>query len=132
MSLTKPFAAYPHTRRVGDLVFLAGQGCRDPETDSYPATEISPDGEVLSYDITAQTQGVLRNVERALKSEGLTREHLVDVTVFLTDMNDFAGMNAVWNEWFGGGDGPTRTTVAVSKLPGHNQVEMKAIASTRR
>ena len=128
MTLTKPFAAYPHTKRAGGLVFLAGQGCRDPETDGYPGTEISPTGEVLSYDIRSQTSGVLQNIERALASEGLKREDLVDVTVFLTDMQDFAGMNEVWNQWFSEAAGPTRTTVAVRKLPGHNQVEMKAIA----
>lgn len=132
MSLTKPMANYPHTRRMGPLVFLAGQGCRDPETDSYPGTEISPTGEVTSYDIVAQTRGVFANIERALKSMGLTRKDLVDVTVFLTDMDDFAAMNHEWNAWFQNEQPPTRTTVAVSKLPGHNQIEMKAIAYTER
>lgn len=132
MSLTKPMANYPHTRRRGPLVFLAGQGCRDPESDSYPGTEISPSGEVISYDIIAQTRGVFANVERALQSIGLSRRDLVDVTVFLTDMDDFAGMNGVWNDWFQDEQPPTRTTVAVSGLPGHNQIEMKAIAYAER
>lgn len=127
--LTKPFASYPHTRRVGPLVFLAGQGCRDPETDEYAGTRFDREGRVESYDIAAQTRGVLQNMQRALEAEGLSAKHLVDVTVFLTDMADFPAMNEVWNEFFRDMAPPTRTTVCVTRLPGHNFVEMKGIAA---
>lgn len=125
--LTKPFANYPHIRKAGPLVFLAGQGCRDPETNSYRGTVIV-DNQIQTYDIAEQTRGVLANIERALKSADLDRRHLIDVTVFLMDMRDFDQMNQIWNEFFKDTPSPTRTTVCVTQLPGHNRVEMKAIA----
>ena len=114
--------------KVGDLVFISGQGCRDPETNIYAGTIIKDD-QVTSYNIIEQTKGVLQNVERALNSVGLNRQHLADVNIFLTDMKDFEGMNQVWNDFFNECKSPTRTTVSVNQLPGHNKIEMKAIAS---
>ncbi len=130
--LTTPLAKYSHLRRVGDLVFVAGQGCRDPETNTYAGLSLSLTGEIESYDIAAQARGVLLNIERALASAGLTRHDIVDVTVFLKNMNDFIQMNEVWNEFFKDTQPPTRTTVGVANLPGMNFVEMKAIATINR
>ena len=129
--LAKPLAAYSHTRTVGQLVFIAGQGCRDPETDIWAGVTFNPDGSAKEINFEQQVRGVFRNVERALKSAGLSKHDLVDVQVFLTDMQrQFPVMNRVWNEFFEGtGPGPTRTTVAVKELPGLNQIEMKAIAA---
>lgn len=127
--LTKAFATYAHTRKAGGLVFLAGQGCREPATDQCTGLTRDSSGNITSYDIKAQTTGVLKNIERALAHEGLDRSHLVDVTVFLTDMQDFEPMNQIWNNFFAESRAPTRTTVAVSKLPGDNFIEMKAIAA---
>ncbi|MBM4251667.1 MAG: RidA family protein [Deltaproteobacteria bacterium] len=128
-SLTKPMATYVHTRRVGSLLFVAGQGSRDPVTNAYAGVTRDSMGLVTAHDIAAQTAAVLANVERALKAEGLSRADLVDVTVFLTDMGEFQAMNEVWNEFFAATPAPTRTTVAVVRLPGDNFVEMKAIAA---
>ncbi len=128
-SLTRPLARYAHARRVGDLLFIAGQGARDPATDKESGVVCDSDGQVLSRDIRVQTQAVFANIERALFSHGLTRGDLIDVQVFLTDMTDFSDMNAEWNTFFAEGEPPTRTTVAVKSLPGKNFVEMKAIAS---
>lgn len=128
-NLTKPLASYVHTRRVGSVIFVAGQGCRDPQTNGYVGLTLNPDGSVASYDIRAQALGVLTNIERALKAEGCDRSDIVDVNVFLTDMKDFDAMNEVWNKFFEGQGTPTRTTVAVKQLPGLNFVEMKAIAA---
>lgn len=130
--LTRPFAQYVHTRRVGDLCFVAGQGCRDPLSDTYAGLEFDAQGNILRYDIRQQTSGVLRNIERALATEQLTADDIVDVTVFLKDMRDFNAMNEVWNSYWQGRLTPTRTTVAVKDLPGHNYVEMKAIAAKGR
>lgn len=128
--LTKPLAAYSHTRRVGSLVFVAGQGCRDPQTGSYLGLTTNPDGTVASYDIKVQAQGVLANIERAIGQHGLNRSHIIDVQVFLTNMKDFDGMNTIWNSFFGDvSTPPTRTTVAVLALPGSNFIEMKAVAA---
>lgn len=129
MQLTSSFAKYPHSRRVGSLLFLAGQGCRDPETNECAGLRRNPDRAIVDYDIVAQTRGVIANIERALAVHDLTLEHLVDVTVFLTTMDDFAAMNREWDKTFATMQAPTRTTVAVSKLPGDNFIEMKAIAA---
>ena len=130
--LTQPLARYSHVRQVGELVFVAGQGCRDAKTDTYAGLTLAPDGSILAYDIAEQTVGVLANVEQALQSIGLDRRAIVDVNVFLTDMRDFVAMNKVWNDFFRDVEPPpTRTTVAVAKLPGHNFVEMKTIAAKK-
>ncbi len=126
--LTKPMATYVHTRRAGGLLFVAGQGSRDPESDAYAGVTRDSAGRVIAHDIAVQTAAVLTNVERALKSQGLSRADLVDVTVFLTDMSEFQAMNEVWNQFFAETPAPTRTTVAVRQLPGDNFVEMKGIA----
>ncbi len=130
--LTKPFADYCHARRAGDLLYLAGQGCRDPHSDAYAGLVQHLDGTIVRYDIQEQTRGVFRNIDSVLLSEGLDKHHLVDVTVFLIHKEDFAGMNAVWNAYFQDATPPARTTVFVQGLPGHNFVEMKAIATRHR
>jgi len=133
MPLTKPLASYPHIRQVGDLYFLAGQGCRDPDTDQCTGLIKDALGETIGYDIDAQTRGVFSNIKRVLQSVGLEHDDLIDVTVFLTSMDDFSSMNEVWNEFFSSSTHPpTRTTIAVAKLPGENYIEMKAIACRRR
>jgi 2-aminomuconate deaminase len=128
--LTKALARYSHARRVGQLLFLAGQGARDPSTNREAGVVVNEAGEVLSRDISVQTRAVFANVERALLSHGLCRKDIVDVQVFLVDMEDFAVMNTVWNDFFAECEpAPTRTTVAVRQLPGKNFIEMKAIAA---
>jgi 2-aminomuconate deaminase len=131
-TLPKPLAAYSHARRVGPLVFFAGQGCRDPITDIWAGVLFADDGRAIAYDFEAQVRGVFKNVEAALTHESLTRNHVIDVTVFLTDMaNQFSVLNKVWNEFFATAKcPPVRTTVGVKELPGLNLVEMKVIAST--
>ncbi len=132
-TLAKPLATYAHTRVVGDLVFIAGQGCRDPETDLWAGVTFDDQGKVLAIDFESQVRGVFRNIERALQAESLTKRALVDVQVFLTDMKQqFPILNKIWNEFFEGvHTPPTRTTIAVKELPGLNLVEMKAIATTK-
>lgn len=131
--LTAPLARYSHCRQVGSLLLIAGQGCRDPQTNSYAGLKLNEKGQVETYDIRAQTAGVLGNIEAVLRGYGLDRRDIVDVNVFLTDMSDFAGMNEVWNNFFNEVPvPPTRTTVAVKQLPGLNFVEMKATASCER
>lgn len=129
-ALTSPLARYSHGRRVGPLLFIAGQGCRDARTNAYAGLTMDGQGQVARYDIRAQTAGVLANIEAVLRANGLDRRALVDINVFLTDMSDFGGMNEIWNEFFADVPvPPTRTTVAVKQLPGLNFVEMKATAS---
>lgn len=125
----KPVGAYPHARRVGDMLYLSGVGPRQPGTNAIPGGPIHDEaGAPLDYDIRAQTHAVVANVERVLQEAGGRLEDIVDVTTFLVDMErDFGGYNEVWAETLGK-VGPTRTTLAIRSLPTPIAVEMKVIA----
>ncbi|HJL96986.1 MAG TPA: Rid family hydrolase, partial [Candidatus Poseidoniaceae archaeon] len=127
-SAPKPVGAYPHARRVGDMLYLSGVGPRQPGTNSIPGGPIHDEnGEPLDYDIKAQTHAVVENVRRIIEEAGGSMEQIVDVTTFLVDMKrDFAGYNEVWADTLGT-VGPTRTTLAIDALPTPIAVEMKVI-----
>ena len=125
----KPVGAYPHARKVGDMIYLSGVGPRQPGTNAVPGgTILDSDGTPLEYDIKAQTQAVIDNITRILEEAGSSINNVLDVTSFLIDMDrDFAGYNEVWAETLGK-VGPTRTTLAIRALPTPIAVEMKVIA----
>ncbi len=129
-SAPKPVGAYPHARRVGDLLYLSGVGPRQPGTNEIPGGPIhDKQGNALNYDIKAQTQAVVDNITRILEEAGSSIDKVLDVTSFLVDMDrDFQGYNEVWAETLGK-VGPTRTTLAIRALPTPIAVEMKVIAS---
>jgi reactive intermediate/imine deaminase len=125
----KPVGAYPHARRVGDLLYLSGVGPRQPGSDAIPGGPIKDaDGGPLDYDIEAQTRAVIENVSAILSAAGSSLDRVVDVTTFLVDMDrDFAGYNAVYREYFEPIQA-ARTTVAISALPTPIAVELKVVA----
>jgi len=125
----KPVGAYPHARRVGDLLYLSGVGSRTPGTDAIPGGPVrDADGNPLDYDIEAQTRRCIENVRLVLEAAGSSLERVVDVTAFLIDMDrDFAGYNAVYGEVFGSIQA-TRTTLAIAALPTPIAVEFKVVA----
>jgi reactive intermediate/imine deaminase len=127
-SAPKPVGAYPHARRVGNMLYLSGVGPRQPGTNAIPGGPIHDDNdEPLDYDIKAQTHAVVENVRRVVEEAGGTMDQVVDVTTFLVDMKrDFSGYNEVWAETLGK-VGPTRTTLAIDALPTPIAVEMKVI-----
>ncbi len=129
-SAPKPVGAYPHARKVGDLLYLSGVGPRQPGTNEIPGGPIhDSNGNALNYDIKAQTQAVVDNIARILEEAGSSINNVLDVTSFLIDMDrDFKGYNEVWAETLGK-VGPTRTTLAIRALPTPIAVEMKVIAS---
>ncbi len=124
-----PVGAYPHARRVGDLLFVSGMGPRQPGTDAIPGGPIhDAEGQPNDYDVRAQAHAVFDNLERVLEASGAALENVVDMTCFLIDMDrDFSGFNDVYRERIGH-IGPTRTTVAIRALPTPIAVEFKAIA----
>jgi 2-aminomuconate deaminase len=126
-----PVGAYPHARRVGDLLFLSGIGPRSPADNSIPGNRVGPDGTLAGYDITAQARAVFANVRAVLEASGARWSDLVDVTVYLTDMGaDFAAYNAVWAEHFPDpAQAPCRTTLGISALPTPIAIELKCVAS---
>jgi 2-aminomuconate deaminase len=129
----KPVGAYPHARRVGDLLFLSGIGPRTPGSDAIPGNVVDADGRLLAYDIKAQTRAVFANVRAVLEASGARWEDLVDVTVYLTDMaRDFRCYNAIWAEHFPDIAGaPCRTTLGISALPTPIAIELKCVAVLR-
>ena len=122
--------AYPHARRVGDLLFLSGVGPRQAGTDAIPGGPIrDADRNPLDYDIEAQTRAVIDNVRRILEASGSSLDRVLDVTTFLVDMDrDFQGYNKVYAELLGA-IGPTRTTLAIRALPTPIAIELKVIAA---
>lgn len=123
----KPLAQYPHARRVNGFLFVSGTSSRRPDNSIAGATS-KPDGD-LDLDIRVQTKAVIENIRTILQAAGADLAHLVDLTVFLTDMRHYAGFNEVYNSYFDAETGPTRTTVAVHQLPHpHLLIEIKAVA----
>ena len=83
--------------------------------------------------IETQTREVLKHIEKNLSTVGASLKDIVDVTSFLVNMNDFAGYNKVYAEFFDTISGPTRTTVAVHQLPHPDLViEIKVMAYKKR
>lgn len=125
----KPVGAYPHARRVGELLYLSGIGPRTPGTDVIPGVRRDATGEVVDYDIELQTRAVVANLRTILEDAGSSLEQIVDVTVYLTNMKrDFEGFNRVYAELLGR-IAPTRTTVGVDSLPTPIAIEMKVVAT---
>ncbi|HEX7770045.1 MAG TPA: Rid family hydrolase [Dokdonella sp.] len=125
--------AYPHARRVGDLLFLSGVGPRMPGSNAIPGNEHGADGRLVGYDIEAQCRQVFANVRAVLEASGARWEDLVDVTVFLTDMaRDFATYNRIYAEFFPDpSSAPCRTTLGITSLPTPIAIELKCIAVVR-
>jgi 2-aminomuconate deaminase len=112
----KPVGAYVHAKEAGDLVFLSGVGPRHPETDEIP------DG------IEAQTHATFSNVMAILGAAGLNMSNVIDIMVFLTNMErDFKKFNSIYAQYLEGYE-TTRTTVEVGALPTPIVVEFKVVA----
>ena len=123
-----PRGAYPHTKRVGDFIFVSGTSSRRADNSIAGVEAIDAMG-TKKIDVAAQTREVLKNIAENLASEGATLKDVVDVTSFLVNMNDFAAYNSAYAEFFNSQDGPTRTTLAVHQLPHPDLgIEIKVIA----
>lgn len=124
----KPLGAYPHARRVGNLLFLSGIGSRSARDNSIPGLHLDANGNILKYDIEAECHQCFANVKAVLEAAGSSWENIIDVTVFLTNMNkDFQLYNKIYGEYFSGIDA-CRTTVEVKSLPTPIAIELKVIA----
>lgn len=122
----KPLGNYPHVKRVGDFIYISGTSSRRHD-NTHAGAVVGADGEI-ELSIKAQTKAVIENIINLLAEAGGKKEHLIDMTTFLVDMDDFPGYNEVYGQFFDH-TGPTRTTVAVYQLPHPNLlIEIKAIA----
>ena len=124
----EPAGPYSHFRQAGGLLFLAGIGPRVKGMAEVPGVTLGPDGRVAGYDFEMQCRQVFENVRAVLEDAGSSWDQVVDVTVFLTNMDDFATMNRFYAEALGQ-NRPTRTTVEVSRLPTPIAIELKVIAT---
>jgi 2-iminobutanoate/2-iminopropanoate deaminase len=117
-STSGPAAIGPYSHGVwaGDLLFLSGQTPIDPST-----------GKLAEGGVAEQTEQVFRNIEAVVTDAGLTMHDVVKATVFLTTMDDFAEMNAVYATRFDEPH-PARSTVAVAGLPLGARVEIEVVA----
>ena len=125
----EPVGLYPHARKVGQLLFLSGVGPREKGTKVIPGVTLDENGQILSYDIAAQCHSVFKNVRLILEASGSSWDQLIDVTVFLTNMDDdFKTYNRIYAEYFSENQ-PCRTTVEINKLPTPIAIELKCIAT---
>ncbi len=128
----EPVGAFPHAKRVGNLLFLSGIGPRKRDSKEIPGVKLDPVGNVVSYDIEMQCRAVFENVRLVLEDAGANWNDIVDVTVFLTDMKkDFPIYNKLYAQYFSGEGqpNPTRTTIEVGALPTPIAIELKVIAA---
>lgn len=112
----KALGPYSQAIRAGDYVFCAGQAGFDPAT-----------GRLVEGGIEAETRRVLQNLSAVLEQAGTSIQNAVKTTVFLTDMDEFKAMNAIYAEFFPSNP-PARSTVQVARLPGGARVEIEVIA----
>lgn len=125
----EPVGAYPHARRVGGLLFLSGVGPRQRGSRSIPGVTLGESGEIVAYDIEQQCHSVFANVRAIVEEAGTSWDRIVDVTVFLTNMQqDFATFNRIYATYFHE-PRPCRTTVEVGALPTPIAIELKCIAT---
>ena len=122
----KPRGRFPHIKRAGDFLFVSGTSARRPD-NSIAGAEVDELG-TTHLDIRVQTRAVIENIRDILASAGANLNDVAEVSTFLVSMNDFAGYNEIYGEYFDH-RGPARTTVAVHQLPHpHLLIEMKAVA----
>jgi len=116
-----PAAIGPYSQAVksGSLVFASGQLPMDPSS-----------GKMLESDIESETKQALENLKAVLVAAGSSLDKVVKTTVFITDMSNFAKMNAVYSHYFGEGS-PARSTIQVGALPKGAKVEIEAIAISK-
>jgi 2-iminobutanoate/2-iminopropanoate deaminase len=112
----QPIGPYAQAVSAGGFLFLSGQIALDPVTSA-----------LVSGDIAAQTECVLKNLEAVLRAAGASLRQVVKTTVFLTDLNDFARMNEVYARFFPA-EPPARSTVECRRLPRDARVEIDAMA----
>lgn len=123
-----PVGAYPHARRVGNLLFISGVGPRKKGSKTIPGVTLDETGNIVDYDIEIQTLSVFDNIRYVLEDAGSKWENIVDVTVFLTNMKkDFPIFNKLYAEYFTAVQA-CRTTIEINALPTPIAVELKCIA----
>tara|TARA_Y100001968_G_C19434836_1_gene759065 strand:+ start:2502 stop:2918 length:417 start_codon:yes stop_codon:yes gene_type:complete len=120
---------YPHARKVGNLLFLSGVGPRRVGQTDIPGVSLDQKGKIIDYNIEKQCHSVFKNVRYILEDSGSSWENIIDVQVFLTNMeDDFKTYNKIYAEYFKDNQ-PCRTTIEIKSLPTPIAIELKVIAT---
>ncbi len=114
-SAPQAIGPYSQAVKVSDFIFTSGQ------------IALTPSGAMVQNDIRLQTAQVMRNLKAVLEAAGSSLQNVVKTTIFLADMDDFAAVNEIYEEWFADHK-PARSTVAVKTLPKNALVEIECIA----
>jgi 2-aminomuconate deaminase len=121
-----PRGRFPHVKVVGEVVYVSGTSSRRPD-NTIAGAQVDELG-TTHLDIREQTRAVIENIRDILRAVGAELTDLAQLTSYLVNMNDFAGYNEIYGEYFDE-TGPARTTVAVHQLPHpHLLIEIQAIA----
>ncbi len=112
-----PIGPYSQAIRHGDLLYISGQIALDPQT-----------GSLVGENVKEETHQVMRNLAALLEAGGTSFDKVLKASIFLSSMDHFAAMNAVYGSYFGEGSMPARETVAVLGLPRGVNVEISMIA----
>ena len=113
-----PIGPYSQAVLNGGMLYTSGQIAIDPKT-----------GNLNTENIIAETKTVMENLKAVLKEAGMTFENVLKASIFISDMNDFAAINAVYATYFNEATAPARETVEVANLPKYVNVEISVIAA---
>tara|TARA_R110001583_G_scaffold62973_4_gene184564 strand:- start:3710 stop:4090 length:381 start_codon:yes stop_codon:yes gene_type:complete len=112
-----PIGPYNQAVLSGNTLYISGQIPIDPKT-----------GELVEGDIAKETEQCMKNLKAILTEAGMTFEHVVKSSIFISDMNQFAKINTVYAKYFNAETAPARETVEVANLPKFVNVEISMIA----
>ncbi len=112
-----PIGPYSQAVLAGNMLYVSGQVPINPTT-----------GELMMNSIEEQTNQVMQNLKAVLSAADMSFDNVVKSTIFITDMNDFSKINAVYGTYFAEGNAPARETVQVAALPRNVDVEISVIA----
>ena len=114
----EPIGPYSQAVRHGNFLYTSGQIAINPET-----------GALTEGNIEEETHRVMLNLKAVLKAAGMTFQHVIKASIFITDMGDFGAINSVYGSYFDGKTAPARETVQVARLPKDVRVEISVIAA---
>lgn len=113
----QPIGPYSQAVLVGNMLYTSGQIALNPET-----------GELVTDSVEQETTQVMKNLEAVLEAADMTFENIIKASIFISDMNSFAAINAVYGQYFNEATAPARETVEVANLPKFVNVEISVIA----
>ena len=117
-SAPKPVGPYNQAVLVENWLYCSGQIALDPSTGVM----------IGNGNIEEETRQVLKNLIAVVEAAGGESSNVIRTTIYLTDLNDFAKVNAIYAETFGGSASPARACVEVSNLPKGGKIEVDCIA----